>query len=115
MPIRFTDSGIKQTGLMSESNDPAGYTGLSGALNFKRNKYSREDLKPHLMQIGMKEPGFRQASVPIRGLQSRAPQKGISLSARAAARGNFSFDKVKRDDMKRNLNYNRNPSINPYQ
>ncbi len=32
----------------------------------------------------------------------------------AAARGGFGFDKLKRDDMKRDLNFNRNPNINPY-
>lgn len=114
MPIQFRDPGMKKTGIRSDSNDPANYTGLSGALNFKRNKYSTENLKPHLRQVGMRQPGFRQASVPMRGLQSKAPQRGISLSARAAARGGFGFDKLKRDDMKRDLSYNRNPNINPY-
>lgn len=114
MAIIFREPGIKKTGIRSESNDPADYTGLSGALNFKRNKYSTENLKPHLTQLGTRQPGFRQASVSVRGLQSKAPQRGISLSARAASRGGFGFDKVKRDDMKRDLNYNRNPSINPY-
>lgn len=115
MPIRFRDPAIKKTGIRSEKANPADYTGLSGALSFKRNKFAvNKKIAPHLKQVDIKQPGFRNASVPIRGLHSKAPQRGISLSARAAARGGFGFDKVKRDDMKRDLNYNRNPSINPY-
>jgi hypothetical protein len=115
MPIRFRDPAIKKTGIRSEKANSADYTGLSGALSFKRNKFSgNKNISPHLKQLDVRQTGFRQASVPIRGLHSKAPQRGISLSARAAARGGFSFDKVKRDDMKRDLNYNRNPNVNPY-
>lgn len=94
MPIRFRDPAIKNTGIRSLSQDDT--PNLSGGLNFKRNKFgSNKNINPHLRQVGIRDVGFRQASVPIRGLRSRSDQSSLkipkSVSARSAAKGDFSF------------------------
>lgn len=127
MPIRFRHPGLKKTGVRSESGLASNYTGLSGGLHFKRNKFAtNRKIAPHLKAVDSRQPGLRQASVPIRGLHSKEPQTGVrppkSVSARAAARGGFDFktnksmfnqhdyDKIG----KRTLDFNRNSRINPY-
>jgi hypothetical protein len=91
--LSIRSGGLKKTGLSA--------TGLSVSINQDRPSIDRM-LKPGIKRIGSRKVGFRQAVVPTKGIQPRAPR---SVSARAQARGEFSFNPT---------NANRNPYINPY-
>ena len=111
MAVQYRSSGLKNTGLKS--------TGLSGGLHYRRDKFATNTpVQPHLRKPSLKKPGLRQASVPVRGLQSvqnehreivtpfnYSVQSPRSISARAQGRANFSMNR---------LNVNRDPRINPY-
>ena len=85
--------GLKSTGLQQ--------TGLSVRIN-QDNPDIQRMLSPGIKRLGARQPGLRQAVVPMQGIQPRAAR---SVSARAAARGNFSYNSTFA---------NRNPQINPY-
>jgi hypothetical protein len=91
--IRST--GLKKQGLLEP--------GIASTRNQLRDSVNKHKILPaHLKKLGVRTPGLRQAVVPVRGLKPRAPQ---SVSARAQARANFSFN---------DLGFNRNPNYNPY-
>jgi len=85
--------GLKGTGLQQ--------TGLSVRIN-QDNPDIQRMLSPGIKRLGSRQPGLRQAVLPMTGIQPRAAK---SVSARAAARGNFSYTSTFA---------NRNPQLNPY-
>lgn len=91
--LTVRSGGLKRTGLMD--------TGLSVSINQDRPSIQRM-LNPGLKRVGSRTVGFRQAVVPSKGIQPRAPR---SVSARAQAKGEFSMNPT---------NANRNPFLNPY-
>jgi hypothetical protein len=95
----MAENPIRRSGLMGTGLYQAG---LSVSINPNRPDIDRM-LSPGIKRLGMRSPGLRQAVVPMQGIQPRAAR---SVSARAAARGNFSYD---------NPTFaNRNPRLNPY-
>lgn len=96
--LTIRSGGIKNTGLRG--------SGIQASINrFDPSKSKHKMLMPHIKQIGSRQVGFRQAVVPVRGIKSR------SVSARAQALGNFSYNG---SFVSNPTIANRNPYINPY-
>jgi hypothetical protein len=101
-PIRH--GGLNDTSIVSG--------GIVSSGKFRLNKYQTATVSdPRFRGPRTREPGMRQAKVPIKGLQ-RQETKGLgsivtpqSVSARAGMRANFSWQ---------SLNFNKNSRYNPY-